>query len=371
MTSLKTISMFTPYISPGTIERVSEVLRNPMIGQGRIVDDFERAIQKAIKIPYVVAVNNSASAIRLALSICGVGPGDEVVTTPMTCTLTNHPILEQFARPVFADVQAYTGNIDPADVERRITPKTKAIICTHWCGTPCDLDEINQIARQHGLAVIEDASEAFGACYHGHAIGSHSRFIAFSFHAIQIITAGEGGALAVQTAADDRVARIQRWYGIDRAGRRPNLLGYYDFDVTTVGYGYYLTNVAAAIGVENLITLPEQKTHREKLAELYWQGLRDVPGLTLLRRFEDRVPSYHFFTVLVERRDDFCRKLNAAGARVSIVHARNDEYTIFGGLREDLPNLDKFSERYIGLPLHMHLTEEDAIYIVNTIRSGW
>jgi perosamine synthetase len=319
----------------------------------------------------VIAVNNSASAIRLALSICGVGPGDEVVTTPMTCTLTNHPILEQFAKPVFADVQADTGNIDPTDVERRLTPKTKAIICTHWCGTPCDLDELNQIARQHRLAVIEDASEAFGASYQGHAIGSHSRFIAFSFHAIQIVTASEGGALALQTAADYGVARMQRWYGIDREGRRANLLGYYDFDVTTVGYGYYFTNVAAAIGKENLTTLSEQQTYRKKLAELYWQGLRDVPGLTLLRRFDDRVPSYHFFTVLVERRDDFCRKLNAAGVRVSIVHARNDEYSIFGGLRKDLPNLDQFSCRYIGLPLHMHLSEEDVRYIVDTIRSGW
>jgi perosamine synthetase len=233
------------------------------------------------------------------------------------------------------------------------------------------LDELNIIARRQGVAVIEDASEAFGASYHGRYIGLHSRFVAFSFHAIQIITAVEGGALAVQMDTDAGLARMKRWYGIDRTGRRANHLGYYDFDVNTIGFGYHLTNVAAAIGLENLSTLDSQRNHRERLAHLYWSGLAEVPGLALPRRFEDRRPAYHFFTVLAERRDDFCRKLNAAGVRVSIVHARNDEYSIFGGLRRDLPCLAAFSRTYIGLPLHMGVSEADAEYVVETIRSGW
>lgn len=367
----KNISMFMPYMSEKAINRVSDILHTPMIGQGQVVDDFERALKKALGLPYIVAVSNSAAAIRIALSITGVKPGDEVVTTPLTCTLTNHPILEQFAKPIFADIQLETGNIDPADVERRITPKTKAIVCTHWGGTPCDLDELNKVARQNGLAVIEDASEASGASYHGRSIGLHSRFVAFSYHAIQIVTAGEGGALSVQTAADDGYARMQRWYGIDRGGRQPNILGYYDFDVTMVGYGYYMTNIAAALGIENLATLPEQQLYRQSMAGIYWGGLDNVPGLTLLRKSADRIPSYHYFTVLVDRREDFCKKMNSAGIRVSIVHARNDEYSVFGGLRHDLPNLDSFSRLYINLPLHMKLKEEDVHYIIDTIKSGW
>ena len=141
MTSQQTINMFSPYMSSRAIERASEVLHTPMIGQGALVDEFEQTIRRALALSYVVAVNNSSSAIRLALDICGVKPGDEVVTSPLTCTLTNHPILEQFAIPIFADIQPDTGNIDPDDVERRITPNTKAIVCTHWAGTPCDLDE--------------------------------------------------------------------------------------------------------------------------------------------------------------------------------------------------------------------------------------
>jgi perosamine synthetase len=365
------IRMFSPYMSPKAIKRAMDVLHTPMIGQGQIVDEFENAIQQKLNLLSVAAVNNSSSAIRLALDICGVRPGDEVVTTPMTCTLTNHPILEQFALPVFADIQHNTGNIEPTDVEKRITSKTKAILCTHWSGTPCDLDELNSVAKRHRLSVIEDASEAFGATYKRHAIGVHSRFVAYSFHAIQIITAIEGGALAVQTKADYELVRLKRWYGIDRVGRRPNILGYYDSDVHNAGYGYYLTNVAAAIGIENLSTLQEQQNHRNKLAEIYWQGLKKVPGLTLLKRDEDRTPAYHYFTILTDRRDNFCRKLNADNVYVSIVHARNDQYTIFGGPRDDLPGLDRFSKSYINLPIHMGMNEEDAQYIVKVIRSGW
>jgi perosamine synthetase len=371
MTTPRIIPMFSPYMLPHAVERAAEVLRTPMIGQGAVVDEFEEAIRKRLALSYVVAVNNSASAIRMALDLSGVRPDDEVITTPLTCTLTNHPILEQFATPVFADVQRDTGNIDPSNVEQRMTTKTKAIVCTHWGGTPCDLDELNVIARRHGIPVIEDASESFDAAYHGRSIGLHSRFVAFSFHAIQIVTAGEGGALAMQLEVDAALARMKRWYGIDRIGRKANVLGYYDFDVNTMGFGYYLTNVAAALGVENLRSLDYQKEHRRCLVNIYWDGLAHLDGLQLLRRFTDRMPAYHFFTVLVERREEFCRKLNADGIRPSIVHARNDEYTIFGGLREDLPNLDYFSPRYIGLPLHMGMSEDDAHYVIETIRKGW
>ena len=371
MKSRQPIVMFSPVVASQAIDRVVGVLHTPWIGQGNLVEEFEDAIRKKLGLPYVVAVNSSSAAIRLALSICGVKPDDEVVTTPMTCTLTNHSIMEQFAKLVFADIQYETGNIDPKDVEHRITSRTRAIVCTHWGGMPCDLLELNQIARRHGIAVIEDASEAFGATYQGKPIGTISRFTAFSFQAIQIVTTGEGGALAIQTAADDGLARMQRWYGIDRVGRRPNILGYYDFDIQVMGFGYHMTNINAALGIENLTTLEQQQKHRQMIAETYRQNLSSVAGLTLLKTPEDRTSSNHFFTIHVERREDFCRKMREAGIQVSIVHARNDEYTIFGGLRDDLPQLDRFSRSYISLPAHMKLSEEGVEYIIRTIHSGW
>lgn len=371
MTTARKVMMFHPYVSEAAVERVNQLLRSRWIGQGSVVDEFEKSIEKKLNIQHAVAVNSSSSAIRLALTMAGVRPGDEVVTTPMTCTLTNHPILEQFARVVFADIQYESGNIDPADVEHRITPLTKAIVCTHWGGQPSDLTELNEIANRHGLSVIEDASEAFGATYQGKPIGSVSRFAAFSFQAIQILTTGEGGVLAIRDDAGNKLARILRWYGIDRDQRKPNSLGYYDFDITSVGFGYHMTNIAAAIGLENLKALDDQLLHRRTIVQQYRSELRDVPGITLLAEKTDRVSSNHFFTMHVERREDFVKKMVDRGIEVSVVHFRNDVYTVFGGFRDDLSGLERFSKSYIGLPTHMYLSPEDVEHIIDSVKSGW
>lgn len=365
------ITMFQPYVSEAAIERVAEVLRGRWIGQGHLVDELERTIEKTMALPHAVAVNSSSSAIRLALSIAGVRPGDEVVTTPMTCTLTNHPILEQFARVVFADVQPESGNIDPGDVERRITPHTRAIVCTHWGGLPPDLFELNGVADRHGLPVIEDASEAIGATYRGTPVGAISRFTAFSFQAIQILSTGEGGLLSVRDEPGARLARTLRWYGIDRVARAPNAVGYYDFDVTSVGFGYHMTNIAAAIGLENLKSLETQRVHRRRVVERYRAGLAALAGLSLSAARPDRESSNHFFTVHVEDRERFCAKMRERGIEVSVVHWRNDAYTVFGGLRADLPGLERFSASYVGLPTHMGLSDDDVGHIIAAARSGW
>ena len=172
--------------------------------------------------------------------------------------------------------------------------------------------------------------------------------------------------------AANRQARVLRWYGIDRDGRKPaNGLGYYDFDITSVGFGYHMTNIAAAIGLENLKQLAAQKSHRQAVVDRYREAFRAVPGVTLFDRRPDRESSNHFFTMHVETRDGFCRKMKESGIDVSIVHYRNDAYSVFGGLRKDLPELDRFDRTYIGLPAHMHLMAEDVEYVVDAVRSGW
>ena len=371
MSDKKPIAMFSPYVSPEAVDRVAAVLQTPWIGQGTLVEDLERAVERALGVPNAVAVNGSSSALRLALAICGVGPGDEVVTTPMTCTATNHPILEQFAKPVFADIQPETGNIDPEDAKRRITPRTKAIVCAHWAGNPCDLDDLHRVAASRGLPVIEDASEAFGASYRGRPIGAISRFTAFSFQAVQIVTTGEGGLLTAPEARDAEAARIRRWFGIDRARRVPNAAGYYDMDIETVGYGYHLTNIAAAIGLANLSSWEDRRFRRKAFAARYREAFKDVAGAALMRADDDREPSYHFFAIRVERRDDFYRMMAGKGIQVSVVHGRNDAYSAFGGMRSDLPCLDLFSATHIGLPTHSRLSDEDVEAVILAVRSGW
>jgi perosamine synthetase len=371
MHSKKKIPIFHPYVSNEAINNVVKVLTSRWIGQGDLVEEFEKALEKQLKLKNVVLVNSSSSALRLALSIIGVKPGNEVITTPMTCTLTNHPILEQFAKPIFADIKYESGNIDASDIEHRITAKTKAIICTHWGGMPCDLDEIHQIAKRNGLAVIEDASEAIGAKYKDKPIGNISPFTVFSFQAIQIITTGEGGALVTTNIKNSDLARIQRWFGIDRKRRRPNKVGYYDFDIKYIGFGFYSTNLNSALGLANISHLSELLKYRQKIADKYYSELSKVKGINLFKRYTDRRSSNHFFTVHVQNRNNFCKKMADYGIEVSIVHYRNDNYTIFGGLRKDLPNLDRFSQSYIALPNHMSLSLDDVDYIISTIKSGW
>lgn len=367
----KHISLFHPAVSKRAIKEVAEVLRSKWIGQGGKIDEFEKDLSVAFHFPYIVCVNTSSSAIRLALSIGNVAPGDEVITTALTCTLTNHPILEQFAVPVFADIQENTGNIDPKDIESRITPKTKAILCTHWGGYPADLTELNELAKKYNLVFIEDASEALGSMYKSRYVGTISRFTAFSFQAIQLLTTGEGGALTVRNLHDYKKAKIKRWYGIDRENRKPSKTGYYDFDIEEVGYGYHLNNIAAAIGITNLKRIESRLNHHREIARKYTQELSKISGITLLSQSQDRESSYHFFTILVDHRNAFVAKMKEAHIEVSIVHARNDEYSVFGGKRKDLPNLDTFTSKYICLPTHQFIHLDDVEYIVNTIRSGW
>ncbi len=371
MTLDKKIVMFFPYVSPTASQEVLKLINSRWIGQGAIVADFEKAIQGKLHIKNTVAVNSVASAIRLALAISDVGPGDEVITSAQTCTATNHPILEQFATPIFADIQYSTGNINPEDITKRITKRTKAILCSHWGGYPCDMNEIHSIDKKFNLFVIEDASEAVGGFYKNNPIGSLSPFTCFSFQAIQQITSAEGGMLCTLSDEHFQAALRRRWFGIDKLNRKPTPVGYFDFDIHETGYGYHMTNIHAAIGLANLQDLDSILKRREYIVERYRKALCAIDGITLLESNPDRKSAYGLFTLHVQRREDFCKALRNKGIETSIVHDRNDRYSAFGGLRKDLPQLDLFSETHLSLPLHNQLSDGDVDYIITSIKEGW
>lgn len=371
MKNEKHIFLFNPHVSEKAIENVVKTLHSKWIGQGPKVSEFEENFKQIIGVAYAIAVNGVASAIRLALSIAGVRPGDEVITTPQTCTATNHPILEQFAVPIFADIQYLTGNIEPGDIEQRITEKTKAIICVDLGGNPCDLDEIHSIARHYDLPVIEDAQDALGAIYKGKPIGTISPYTCFSFGAVQQVTTGEGGMLTVLDKDNYEAAGRRRWFGIDRVRRKPNIVGYYDFDVWETGYSYHMTDIAAAMGLAHINELNTIIRKRKNIAIKYRKELGKIPGIILFEDKSDRSSAYQLFTIHVEKRDDFCKMIRSKNIDVSIVHDRNDRYSVFGGLREDLPVLNRYSETNISIPIHHNLSEEDISYVIKSIKEGW
>jgi perosamine synthetase len=369
----KHVVMFYPYISEEAIERAVSVLRSRWIGEGDVVKEFEAALCERFGFYHALALCNGTAGLRLALAVAGVGPGDEVITSSMTCTATNTPILEQYATPVFADIQWETGNIDPEDIEHRITDRTAAIMVVHWGGYPCDMDEILAIADRYALPVIEDGAHALGASYHGQPIGTVSDFTMFSFQAIKQLTTVDGGLLATRSQVMHDRARIRRWFGIDRDNRVPSEVwpGYKAWPQTQVGYKYHMNNVTAAIGLGNLEHIEDILYRRHAIVARYREALHDVPGVTLFERLDDRTSGDWLFTMHVENRMDFHRALLERGVESSVCHIRNDLHPMFGPLRHDLYALDLYQSTYISIPLHDHLTDEDVEHVISAIQKGW
>ena len=362
------INLFHPYMSKNAIKDASQVLKTRWIGQGPKVDQVEKKFSKMFKIPYSVTVNSGTSALHLALILSGVGSGDEVISTPMTCTATNIPVLYCGGKVVFADIQKETMNIDPKSIEKKITSKTKAIMVVHWAGYPCDMDEINKIAKKHNLKVIEDAAQAIGSKYKGKHVGSVSDFTCFSFQAIKPITSVDGGMLCTLKKKDYQKARILRWYGIDREFKGDI---YWKYQIKDIGYKYHMNDVAATILSAQLDDWKKISSQREKIAKRYLKELKDVPGLTLLERHKDRQGANWTFTMHVEKRNDFQKKLVENGIESHIVHVRNDDCPIFGGKKQNLPVMNKIENTYISIPIHNHLTDDDVSKVIKTIKRGW
>ena len=365
------IPLFRPVVCEEAIRAVAEVLRSGWLGLGPRTAVFEEAFARYVGAPYCVGLNSCTAALHLALRLLNLPPGTEVITTALTFVATNHVILYERLKPVFADVQPNSGNLDVDSVAARITDRTGAIMLVHFGGYPCDLDDFYALSRRHRIPIIEDCAHACGSTYRGRPIGGHGDLHAFSFHAVKNLAIGEGGALSVRQPEHNERLRRLRCLGVDRdVFRRMTPQSYHwDYDVTEVGYKYYMNDVQATLGLVQLAHLDRQNARRAQLAELYRQRLAGVPGIELLRGGNDRTSSHHLFCVLAEERDGLVEKLAAEGVVVGVHYRRNDRYPMYEAT--ELPATERFSSRAISLPMHIHLTEQHVDYITDLIRSGW
>ena len=359
------------HISEKAIALATEVLRSGYVSAGKYADKFEKELEDQLGLISPVTVNSGTSALYLALAVAGVKPGDEVIIPAQTFIATGLSVLMHYATPVFADIQYKTGNINPDSIREKITEKTKAIIPVHWAGYPCDLDEINEIAREHDLAVIEDAAHALGATYKGQPVGAVSRFTAFSFQAIKHLTTVDGGALCCLDKDDVYQAKRRRWFDIDREHSKPSELGERIYDAKNTGYKCHMNDLSAAIGLGNLEDFPVKLKRRFEIGGIYREELKDVPGLQLLECKDDRESAYWLFTMLVERRTDFIRKLKEKDVPASVMHLRIDNNSVFGGTSQDLVNQARFDENQVSIPVHNGLTDKDVSLVINSIKKGW
>ncbi|MBI3273775.1 MAG: DegT/DnrJ/EryC1/StrS family aminotransferase [Candidatus Colwellbacteria bacterium] len=366
------IPLMKVHIPPSAIKPLLKVLDSGYVSEGDVSHEFERRFQKYIGNPYTALVNSGTSALMLAVRMAGVGPGDEVISTPMTCLATNEPIILAGARVVWADIDRRTGNTDPLSVEKRITPKTKAIMVVHWAGNPVDLSPISAVARKHTIPVIEDAAHAIGSAYHGKRIGSHSDFVCFSFQAVKNLTTVDGGALAVKNKKMYERAKLLRWYGCARSHTKNPIkwIG----DVMEPGYKMHMNDMNASIGIEQLKYVDRLvDRHRENAAYLS-EKLKDVDEIELPLVTSRAKSSFWLYTLKLPHpqfREKFSEALRKKGIGNGIVHMRNDTYSLFKNFRrDDLPGVDDFCSRMLNIPCGWWLSKSDCAYVVRSIKES-
>lgn len=365
------INIFDTYIDSNAAADVADLLTTTFISEGRLVAEFENLLVSSLGIENPVAVNSGTSALHIAVMLAGVRQGDEVILPAQTFIASGLAIKYLGATPVFADISYETGNISPLSLQAKITDKTKAIMVVHWGGMPCDMDEIHEIAHQHGLPVIEDAAHALGAAYKGKAVGTLSDFTCFSFQAIKHVTTGDGGAVACRSKDMADRARRMRWFDIDRSAAPVSLLGERVYNAEDIGFKYHLNDYAAALGIANLKGFDKRLHRIRDIAEQYREAFSKVSGLQLWQAPTDRESAYWLFGMHVEKREDFIRAMHARGISASVVHQRIDRNAILGGIQPDLVNQARFDETQIHIPIHSSLTDEEVAHIMAAVKEGW
>jgi len=366
------IVLFYPHVSELAKSSVIETLNSRWIGQGPKVKLFEESFSKKFgSNSPAIAVGSGTDALHLSYMLAGLKPGDEVIAPLFTCTATNIPFLYMDVKIKFADIDINTMNMDIEHIRELMSDKVKAIICVHYGGLPCDMDELQSIADEWGIPIIEDAAHAVGAKYKGIDIGSISDFTMFSFQAIKHITTGDGGMLIIKDKElVDKAERI-RWFGIDRKSKQA---GIWENDITEVGYKYQMTDIAAAMGIASLSEFDDQFKIRKEIFKTYEAELANCKRLKMVGTgYKDREHAAWLFTVIVEDRFKLQEKLRDNNIESNQVHFRNDRYSIFKEFTDGkvFPNMDKIEDNYLVLPLHTKMTVADAKRVCKVIKSGW
>ena len=359
------IRLFKVFMSEEAPDEVGKVLRSGYIGDGEKVKAFEKEIGEFIGNPRVLMLNSGTSALRLSLILAGVGHGDYVISTPMTCLATNTAILETGAKIVWADVNPSTGLIDVDDVRgiiKSFSHRPKAVMCMHWGGSSCNLSDLNHMVRPYGIPVIEDACQALGSKYGDSMIGNHSRFTCFSFQAIKTLTTGDGGAIAFRDEKDYERARLLKWFGLDRESSSDMRCKQ---DPPEAGYKMQSNDIAAAIGLSNIKHLPNLLERMRKNAHIYSMlDLKNVDNSNI--PFDES--SNWLCTVLVNDSSDFIAYMRNNGIECSKVHDRCDTKTIFSSFKTDLPGVNTFNRHHVCIPCGWWLSDNDTNKIIDALK---
>ncbi len=374
------IPFFRPSIDDLDVNAVAETLRSGWLTSGPNVRELEAEIAAYCGARYVNAVNSCTAAMHLCLEAWGIGPGDEVITTVYTFSATATVIVHTGATPVLVDIRERDFNIDPAAIERAVTPRTKAVIPVHFGGEPCQMDAIMEIARRHNLKVLEDAAHSIGTLYRGRRVGSISDAAAFSFYANKNITTGEGGALATDDEELSERVRVLTLHGMTKdAWNRFDAGGSWRYDIKEFGFKDNLTDLAAALGRTQLKKIERLLDGRARVAARYFENLRDEEHLILPGFDEENRHAWHLFVVRVKneqspvQRDDVIRALAERGIGTSVHYIPLHYHTAYKNLGRwapgDFPVAEKAFEGAISLPIYPDMTKDEVDYVCESLKA--
>ena len=374
----KTGRKMIPYgrqtIEEDDIQAVVDVLRSDYLTTGPKIAEFEKMVADYVGAKYAVAISNGTSALHAACFAAGIQPGDEVITTPLTFAASSNCVLYCGGTPVFADVDPKTYNIDPEDIRRKITDKTKAIIAVHLVGQPCDMDEIHKIAKEHDLIVIEDGAHALGSVYKGKKVGTLSDMTTFSFHPVKPITTGEGGMIVTDNEEFYQKMMLFRSHGITRD---ENLMtrndGPWFYQQLDLGYNYRITDIQCALGCSQMKKLDRFLALRKEIVARYNEAFADCENIVTPYQLPETESGWHLYIVQVkncDRRKVF-EALREHGIAVNVHYIPvylHPYYQEHGYKDVHCRNAEEVYSHIISLPLYPTLTEEQQQYVIETLK---
>ncbi len=363
------LPVFRPCMGKEEVDAVAEVLTSGWIGLGPKTAEFETKFAEYLAAPYAVALNSATAALDLATMLAGVGPGDEVIVPTITFVSTAHAVMYRGARAIFADVDRETLNISFADVERKLSPKTKAIIPVHYGGRPIDVRRLKQVVGDR-VTIIEDCAHACGASYYGQKVGSEGNISCFSFHAVKNLAMGDGGALVTHREKDwDRAKRL-RWLGIDKdtwTRSDANRKYWWQYAVPEIGYKCHLNDIAAAIGIVQLKKLDAMNGRRREIVRMYTEMLRNV-----VETPPDDTPEFrsawHIYCIKCKKRDDLAVYLQSQGINTGVHYYPIHLYDTCYGTQPELPVAEAEMKRIMSLPIFPDMKDDQVTMVCEQIK---
>ncbi len=372
------MSEYIPYgrhhIDEDDIAEVIRVLNSDWLTTGPKVEEFEEALADFCNMPHAVAVNSGTAALHLVMACLDIGPGDEVIVPAMTFVATANAVVYLGATPVFADVQEDTLLVDPASIEKLITPKTKAIVAVDYAGQPCDYDVLSSMAQRYGVTLISDACHSLGGAYKGRPVGSLADITVFSFHPVKPITTGEGGAIVFKDKEMAQRARRLRNHGIDLDFKERASRISWEYDMVELGFNYRISDIQCALGLTQLKKLPKWIEKRNEIANAYRKFLAKVNGLCPLSKSSCVKHSYHLFVIKItegKKRKILYERMRKNGIGVNVHYKPvylNTFYKKELGFASGLcPVSEMAYDKIISLPLYPSMTVLEVKRVVDTI----